>query len=866
MPAPGPVRNSQRSVLACTACVRRKIRCSKTIPCETCIRQNKASSCRREQVAVVTRRGASRRTRPTNGTASPSALSEDTSVSPDTAKEHSLPFTTPAPDPATIQASVVGASIEPVVSSAVVPPPSREPPGVFDNAIQEITNQKLIQILTSAHTADSRLTNEAAAALEFLAHGRRNVLNRFSGKESVPQSTPTFSSRHDHGEQWDPFFSPEDARMLLALHQAHLTWMHNVVNLPTFRQEFDNNLMQMECDCSWLALYYALLSQTVYHINSGYLASLPQPIHADMKTSRLLFDKSIEVLFKGGFMDEHKLTSVQAICLLMQVAHNFDKSDLICVLISTAIRISQCLNLHRLGADRPGTTSVKGDVQNVIDREVRKRVWWFLVRYDWLQIPFQNTCQIHLAQFNTPMPANAFDDPERMIQNGAIVSQPDDVCTSSSWTNCLNQLAVLVWKHQDRVFGVGYPGEDPDRILKLYDQAIRADREIKDLYSSWPLALREVEDIQLDQPMLNSFPIGLMPGMVLICTAHKLSCIAIAERSIESIRRWPDTLESRISRRMWTTLTHVVSCCITLVLALLFKSENALTYDSTKIRQYIEFGKDFISQEGQFSSIARRGVKLLTALMNLEDCSDHSLDIEADIGDIVRRVATTDDGSLELSAAEAHQVVFPGTIVTGGSRGIGRAIAIHSARKGLEKLAITYASNSAAAQVTLEECRRLGVGQTVAIQADVLDPQFGPVVVDQALQGLGTSTIDILVNNAVITDPSIAQSFADTTIDVFTKVMQGNVFAAMSITNAVLAHLPEHGGRVINISSMSAKAGNPDPIITYGASKAALDSVTRSLAKTFALSKGATFTSVTVGLTETDAYATAKQNFPPEHS
>ncbi|KAF4462406.1 short-chain dehydrogenase reductase sdr [Fusarium albosuccineum] len=203
-------------------------------------------------------------------------------------------------------------------------------------------------------------------------------------------------------------------------------------------------------------------------------------------------------------------------------------------------------------------------------------------------------------------------------------------------------------------------------------------------------------------------------------------------------------------------------------------------------------------------------------------------------------------------------------IVTGGSRGIGRAIAIHPARKGLEKLAITYASNSAAAQVTLEECHRLGVGQTVAIQADVLDPQFGPVVVDQALQGLGTSTIDILVNNAVITDPSIAQSFADTTIDVFTKVMQGNVFAAMSITNAVLPHLPEHGGRVINISSMSAKAGNPDPIITYGASKAALDSVTRSLAKTFALSKRATFTSVTVGLTETDAYAMAKQNFPPE--
>ncbi|RSM02933.1 hypothetical protein CDV31_010674 [Fusarium ambrosium] len=662
MPAPRRVRNSQRSVLACTACVRRKIRCSKTIPCETCIRQNKASSCQREQVAVVTRRRTSRRSRPVNDRRSPSASLEDASASPDVPEEPDLTSTDPAPTTTPVRASVVDAQVEPVIPLAVVPPTNTEPSGAFDNVIPEITNDTLMQILTSAHTADSRLTNEAAAALEFLAHGRRNVLNKFSGRESISQSTPRFStSGHEHEEQWDPFFAPEDARMLLALHQAHLTWMHNVVHLPTFRQGLDSNLMRMECDCSWLALYYALLSQTVYHIDGGYLASLPQPIHADMKTSRLLFDKSIELLFKGGFMDEHKLTSVQAICLLLQVAHNFDKSDLICVLISTAIRISQCLNLHRLGADRPVTGAVEDDIQNIINREIRKRVWWFLVRYDWLQIPFQNTCQIHPAQFNTPMPANSFDDEARMIQNGAVVSQPADVCTSTSWTNSLNQLSVLIWKHQDRMFKVGYPGEDPDRILKLYDQALWADREIKDLYASWPLALREIDDVQLDQRMLDSFPVGLMPGMVLICTAHKLSCIAIAERSIDSIQRWPDTLESSISRRMWTTLTHVISCCITLVFALLFKSQNALTYDAAKIRRYIEFGRNFIGQEERFSSIARRGVKLITALMNLEGRSDFSLDIEADIGDIVRRVAAADDGNLEPSAAEAHQVVFPGS-------------------------------------------------------------------------------------------------------------------------------------------------------------------------------------------------------------
>ena len=267
MPASGAVRNTQRSVLACTACVRRKIRCSKTIPCETCIRQNKASSCQREQVAVVTRRKLSRRSRAANDAGSPSASLEDTSVSPEVPEEPGHTPTDPAPCTTPVHATVVDARVEPVVPAAVVPPPNTEPSRAFDNGIPEITNQTLMQILTSTHTADSRLTNETAAALEFLAHGRRNVLNRFSGRESIAQSTPRFStSRHELEEQWDPFFAPEDARMLLALHQAHLTWMHNVVHLPTFRQELDSNLTRMECDCSWLALYYALLSVSALEV------------------------------------------------------------------------------------------------------------------------------------------------------------------------------------------------------------------------------------------------------------------------------------------------------------------------------------------------------------------------------------------------------------------------------------------------------------------------------------------------------------------------------------------------------------------------------------------------------------------------
>ncbi|KAI8192434.1 Short chain dehydrogenase asqE [Colletotrichum sp. SAR 10_65] len=201
-------------------------------------------------------------------------------------------------------------------------------------------------------------------------------------------------------------------------------------------------------------------------------------------------------------------------------------------------------------------------------------------------------------------------------------------------------------------------------------------------------------------------------------------------------------------------------------------------------------------------------------------------------------------------------------IVTGASRGIGKAIAIHLARKGLSKLAITFASNSQAAQETLDECRKLGVEAAVAIQADALDPSFGTMVVSQTLEHLSTQSIDILVNNAVLGDPSKVQPVSDTTLPVFLEVMQANVFAPISLTTAVLPHLPPYGGRVVTISSVLAYQANLDPTMTYGASKAALQSYTRSLAEQFGKTTKATFNSVIVGLTATDTIKNSQDLLP----
>lgn len=103
----------------------------------------------------------------------------------------------------------------------------------------------------------------------------------------------------------------------------------------------------------------------------------------------------------------------------------------------------------------------------------------------------------------------------------------------------------------------------------------------------------------------------------------------------------------------------MISCSITLLLALLFKAQNTLTHDWERLRAYVEFGKDFLGKEAQASSIARRGVRLLSALMELERTSKFSSDIEADIGDAIRRVALADDDSTEANPGEGYQMVFP---------------------------------------------------------------------------------------------------------------------------------------------------------------------------------------------------------------
>jgi len=187
-------------------------------------------------------------------------------------------------------------------------------------------------------------------------------------------------------------------------------------------------------------------------------------------------------------------------------------------------------------------------------------------------------------------------------------------------------------------------------------------------------------------------------------------------------------------------------------------------------------------------------------------------------------------------------------IVTGSGRenGIGAAIALALARNGAA-VTINYVSETSGprAQVVAEKIRAEG-GKVTVVQAAV-DQKGAKTLVDGTLKAFGTDHIDILVNNA---GSGTYGGTLDHTKEQIEEAFNTNVFGTIFVTQAVVPHMPP-GGRIINITSIAAKIGLALMPI-YGASKAAVDSLTYTWAAEFGKSRGITVNSVAPGPVATD--------------
>ena len=197
--------------------------------------------------------------------------------------------------------------------------------------------------------------------------------------------------------------------------------------------------------------------------------------------------------------------------------------------------------------------------------------------------------------------------------------------------------------------------------------------------------------------------------------------------------------------------------------------------------------------------------------------------------------------------SESSTPIVRTALVTGGSRGIGRAICLELAKAGCN-VAVNYAGSAAAAEETAAQCRALGVRAEV-FQADVSSAAACAALVEQVLAAFGR--IDVLVNNAGVTRDNLLLRMSEEDYDrVLDTNLKGAVFCCKAVARPMMR---QRYGRIVNLSSVVGLRGNAGQT-NYSASKAGLIGLTKSLAKELA-SRNVTVNAVAPGFIATDMTA-----------
>jgi 3-oxoacyl-[acyl-carrier protein] reductase len=188
-------------------------------------------------------------------------------------------------------------------------------------------------------------------------------------------------------------------------------------------------------------------------------------------------------------------------------------------------------------------------------------------------------------------------------------------------------------------------------------------------------------------------------------------------------------------------------------------------------------------------------------------------------------------------------------LVTGGSRGIGRAVAEEFAARGAA-LVVQFHADRRAAEATLAA---LGGGGQLALPADLADSTQARSLVERVVGELGR--IDVLVNNAGIYEehPVLSTGYEDWQ-RIWRRTLETNLLGPANLIHAVAPHMvAAGGGRIVNVSSRGAFRGEPDHP-AYGASKAGLNSLGQSMARALG-PHGIYVTTVAPGFVDTDMAA-----------
>ena len=343
------IRKSQRQPLACRHCTRAKLRCSKDIPCTRC--RTKGFACSREAVAVV------RKTTHNQGRSSEPRLQPN------------------HPDGATARQDeeIVTQRSSPNDRRLIFnngPPTSRSPPAVTSPQFEDIPT-----------------------AIEGLAWGRHQChLYPHTGCRRPIASASVPEQHFISDSLLNKLPNLTTSRMLVDFHLEQLAWYHNTVHVPTFMaccEDFWHSGAMP--DPQWLPLYLSVLASSMWSIVNS--SSYNESGGISPESCQASFELATTEIFQTDPLGRHTIYSVQAVCICAMVGNVLDSSDKMTVLVNAAIRIAQCLGLHRI-PDEPERSI---DWPTTVHQEVGRRIWWKLVELDYHSMPYTGTLSMRLA-------------------------------------------------------------------------------------------------------------------------------------------------------------------------------------------------------------------------------------------------------------------------------------------------------------------------------------------------------------------------------------------------------------------------------------------------------------------------------------
>ncbi|KAH7122048.1 c6 zinc finger domain-containing protein [Dactylonectria estremocensis] len=610
--------NPSRSRLACASCTRRKVKCSKTVPCSNCIRRGEQSTCRTSQDGMVTVTNAEQPASIASSPPSPQSISSPTDVRDESELsmlrrrvaelENELQHV-PSPSPSPTEQ----------VPTAV----SHRRPGTRTEAVHRRAENR-----QRAPSCDT-VAEDAASILEFLAWGRRknpdlpvtspeaviqvspvgDVLiaptqsdlapNDIGSLDDVPQMSILQLLLPDYRRTWD----------LVLWHEQCLLWYHCSYHAPSLRNQLENfydkyegSIQHPEVNLQWVAFLFAVLA--------GSITAFPPSTaekwgfnDAERDTlSKRWFQAAITCLNRADFASNHSILSIQAIATLTLSAHMLGFSNLQSTYLAASVRIAQSLGFHRLTE-----TAFGGEVE----KEAGRRAWLQICCQDWFSLPFSDTYLINPAYSKSALPLNCHDED--------LAALPDSVPTVAGYSRFLGSIASIMPRLQDGLVSC-------NTLFTKYEQVLKWDKQLRTIATATRPKYLASGPLNPDWPIWvhwarRSLAISSSHKIIMIHRSFlsrsfsnpafaftRKTCLAASKTIIKEYK----CVVEEDGPVLWIYQAFAVAASIILILDLLHSERN-----EPHNAEHFQLVHDIIEilAKCRNSTIAARGVKILTALL-----------------------------------------------------------------------------------------------------------------------------------------------------------------------------------------------------------------------------------------------------------